>query len=277
MTRAQANADTRRRAPLWPHALARAFGVCFLSFSIAYGLMAGGRLDTEAGPVRDLSEKLATSLGYAASQVRITGLERKSPETVLEAINVRLGGSLVGFDAGYARRQLEALGWIESAMVHRIYPNQLDIVIVERQPFAVWQRDGIYLVIDRNGVPMGEAGRENAGLLLVTGEGAQTHVSDLVNRLEAHPDLGSLVRAASRVGDRRWTLHLSNGQRIALPEEGVNEVLALVEDLDRRYGVFTKAVAEIDLRLKDRVTFVPQVQDAAEAPQPGGELKVSGR
>jgi cell division protein FtsQ len=266
----------RRRRVLWPHALARVFAVAFLAFAIGYGLMAGGRLNTEAGPVRDLSERLAAALGHAALQVRITGLERQTPETMLKAIGVRLGGSLVGFDAVYARRTLEGLGWVESATVHRIYPNQLDIVVVERQPFAVWQRDGLYVVIDRSGAVMGEATRESAGLLLVTGEGADRQVSDLVNRLEAHPDLGSLVRAASRVGDRRWTLHLTNGQRIALPENGMDEALTLVEDLNRRHGLFGKAVAEVDLRLKDRVTFVPQVSDAADAP-PDETAQVSER
>jgi len=271
-----AAAALRRRAPLWPHAMARVFAVGFLAVAIGYGLMAGGRLNTEAGPVRDLSERLAAALGHAALQVRITGLERQTPEAVLKAIDVRLGGSLVGFDAVYARKALERLGWVESARVHRIYPNQLDIVIVERQPFAVWQRDGLYVVIDRSGAAMGEATRESAGLLLVTGEGADSHVSDLVNRLEAHPDLGSRVRAASRVGDRRWTLHLTNGQRIALPEQGIDEALTLAEDLNRRHGLFGKAVAEVDLRLKDRVTFVPQVKDAAEEP-PGETATVSQR
>jgi cell division protein FtsQ len=266
----------RQRPPLWPHALARTFAVGFLAFSIGYGLMAGGRLNTEAGPVRDLSERLAAGLGHAALQVRITGLERHPPEKVLDAIGVRLGGSLVGFDAVYARKALEGLGWIETAKVHRIYPNQLAIVITERQPFAVWQRDGIYVVIDRSGAVMGEAGRDHAGLLLVTGEGADRGVSDLVNRLEAHPDLGSLVRAAARVGDRRWTLHLSNGQRIALPETGMDAALTLVEDLNRRHGLFGKAVAEVDLRLKDRVTFVPQVKDAGDD-LPGETAQVSER
>jgi cell division protein FtsQ len=271
-----AAAALRRRAPLWPHAMARVFAVGFLAVAIGYGLMAGGRLNTEAGPVRDLSERLAAALGHAALHVRITGLERQTPEAVLKEIDVRLGGSLVGFDAVYARKALEKLGWVESARVHRIYPNQLDIVVVERQPFAVWQRDGLYVVIDRSGAVMGEATRESAGLLLVTGEGADRQVSDLVNRLEAHPDLGSRVRAAARVGDRRWTLHLTNGQRIALPEHGMDEALTLVEELNRRHGLFGKAVAEVDLRLKDRVTFVPLVSDAADAP-PEETAQVSQR
>ncbi|MFO1089173.1 MAG: FtsQ-type POTRA domain-containing protein [Hyphomicrobiales bacterium] len=267
-------AHTPRRAR-WPHAMARAFAVGFLGFSMLYGLVEGGHLDTRDGPVRSFSDRAASYIGYAASQVRITGLERHDPQTVLAAIGVRLGGSLLGFDAANARKQLENMGWVETAMVHRIYPNQLDIVITERQPFAVWQRDGSYFVIDRSGSPIEALAEGQApGLLLVTGEGAQTAASDLVNRLEAHPDLGSKVRAASRVGDRRWTLHLQNGQRIALPEDGVDEALALAEELDRQYGLFEKSVADVDLRLKDRVTFVPMVKDAAESQEP---VKVSRR
>jgi cell division protein FtsQ len=268
----QPAAGARHRAhALWPHALARCGALLFIGFAIVYGLLAGGHLESEKGPLSELSARFAHAIGFSAEQVRITGLERHRPEQVLAAIGVKLGGSLIGFDAGRARRMMQNIDWVESASIHRIYPNELDIVVRERRPFAIWQRGGVHYVIDRSGAAISplEPG-EGANHLLVTGEGAQRAAADLVNHLEAHPALLSKVRAASRVGDRRWTLHLASGQRLLLPESGEAEALARFERLEERFGILARAVSEIDLRLEERVVFVPAPVDKPAMSVEGG-------
>ena len=52
------------------------------------------------------------------------------------------------------RRLLENLDWVATATVQRSFPNQLEISVEERVPFAVWQRAGAYYVIDRSGSAM---------------------------------------------------------------------------------------------------------------------------
>ena len=267
----QDRAARRRSQAMWPHALARCGALVFIGFAIVYGLLAGGHLESDKGPLSELPARLAHAIGFSAEQVRITGLERHRPEQVLAAIGVKLGGSLIGFDAGRARRMMQNIDWVESASIHRIYPNALDIVVRERRPFAIWQRAGVHYLIDRTGAAIsplepGEAGN----LLLVTGEGAQHAVADLVNHLEAHPALFSKVRAASRVGDRRWTLHLASGQRLLLPASGEAEALARFEMLEKRFAILARAVSEIDLRLEERVIFVPPPVDKPAMSDQGG-------
>jgi cell division protein FtsQ len=97
---------------------------------------------------------VAGYFGYAAHDIRISGLKWHSPPAVLDAIGVTPGGPLVGFEPARARRLLENLDWVKSARVHRLFPNQLEIHIVERQPFAIWQRDGRFHVIDDAGVAL---------------------------------------------------------------------------------------------------------------------------
>ncbi|MGE0008492.1 MAG: cell division protein FtsQ/DivIB, partial [Parvibaculaceae bacterium] len=120
--------------------MARA-GACALLFgAIMHGLVIGGHLDYDGSPWRKLPGQLASSLGFAADDIRITGLVHQEPEALLSAIGVTPGGSLVGFDAKRARALLENLDWVAQATVMRKYPNRLDIVVTERQPFAIWQR-----------------------------------------------------------------------------------------------------------------------------------------
>jgi len=174
---------------------------------------------------------------------------------VLAAINVKPGGSLIGFDALQARRILENIDWVASAKVQRLFPNQLEIAVVERVPFAVWQRGKSYYAIDRSGAAMsGIPSATLAGLPLVSGEGAQTVAAELVNQLEAVPALKAKIRAAARVGTRRWTLYLDNGVTVLLPEHDVEAALALAWKLDSTQGLLSKGITSLDLRLADRVT-----------------------
>jgi cell division protein FtsQ len=230
--------------------LARAGGCALLFGAIIHGVVIGGHLDYEGSPWRKLPGEIASSLGFAADDIRITGLVHQEPETLLSAIGVTPGGSLVGFDAVRAKALLENLDWVAQATVMRKYPNKLDIVVTERQPFAIWQRDGAHYVIDQTGAAMSTLDpKRMSSLLLVTGEGAHRAVAGLVNELSAVPRVKKRVAAAARVGQRRWTLYLDNGITVALPEKEPEKALAALARLDQSQGLLSKGIKAIDLRL----------------------------
>ena len=250
---------------------ARSLAVAFVGTTIGYGLVVGDHLGDNGAMPRHLMASVAGEFGYAARTVRISGLKHHTREAVLQAINVEPGGSLIGFDPLNARQLLENLDWVKSATVQLIYPNQLQVALVERVPFAIWQRDGLYYVIDATGSAISSLNPLNfPSLLLVTGEGAQTSVKDLVNHLEARPPLQSRVRAAARVGDRRWNLYLANGTKVLLPEENIDRALARLVDAERRYGLDAKDVGRVDLRIDGQITLAPITPAAPE-------IKVSRR
>ena len=168
------------------------------------------------------------------------------------------GGPLVGFEPAEARRALESLDWVESARVQQLYPNQLEIRVVERQPFAIWQRGGRFHVVDEAGTTLsGIAAADVPGLPLVTGEGAGSAVAQLVNHLEAHPGLSSRVMAGARVGARRWNLYFDGSVKVLLPEHGLEKALAVLSELDDRHRILDKGIAAVDLRMAGRVVFSP--------------------
>ena len=244
-------------------AAGRLGAVGFLALTLGYGLLAGQHLDDADGD--GVGARLAEQIGYSAQQIDIRGLEQQAPEAVLAAIGVKPGGSLVGFDAKHARRLLESIDWVQSASVRMIHPNRLEIEVTEREPFALWQLEGTFYVIDRTGAAMSslDPGRF-ADLFLVTGAGAQAAASDLVNHLEAWPALKSKVVAAARVGDRRWTLHLDGGRRVLLPETGVGEALARLMALAAGTGLFSSGAASIDLRVDGVMVVTPLPAPAPE-------------
>ena len=235
---------------------ARSMAVGFLGLTILYGLAVGGHLDDPRNPLFGMPGKLAGHFGFAAQQIHISGLQHQTPQVVLKAIGVVPDGPLLGFSTLRAKRLLENLDWVESAELRRVHPNGLEIDIVERAPFAVWQRAGTRYVIDKSGSAMSSLDADRfPDLLIVTGEGAQETAWDLVNHMEGHPVLRSHVRAAARVGMRRWTLYLDNGLRIALAEHDIAGSLDRAVTLIEQDKVLERGVAMIDLRIPGQVVM----------------------
>ena len=254
--------------------LARFGAVSFLALTLLHGLETGGHLQDPRNPLYGITGNIAGYFGYAARDISIAGLEHQNADAVLSVIGVRPDSPLIFFDASRAKRILENVDWVEQASVRRLHPNRLEIEVVERKPYAVWQRGGAHYVIDRTGAALSTLPAKNHGdLIIITGEGANDGVFELVNHLEDYQQLHSRVRAAARVGQRRWTLYLRDGVKVALPEREIASALARLDELQRQYGVLGKAVAQIDLRLEDRVTIrVEDEQKTADKP-----LQVSSR
>jgi len=237
---------------------ARSLSVAAIFSTAMYGIIAGGHVTDPNSVLFNVQGRIAGQFGYAAQDIRIAGLKTRSPASVLKAIRVLPNDSLVGFDANTARAVLEKVDWVKKAEVRRIYPNKLEIDIVERVPFAIWQRDGEFYVIDKSGAAFTSLeARDVKGLIVVTGEGAHKKVFELVNHLEAQSGLQSEIAAAGRIGDRRWNLYLKNGLKVMLPEKDVAQGLARLKVLQDEVGIFDKAVAVVDLRQSDRVVISP--------------------
>lgn len=252
----------------------RSSAVLFLGVTIVHGIMMGGQLDYDGSPWTRIPDKLASFVGLAADDIRISGLSHHDPELLLHALNLRPGGSLLGFDAGQARRLLEGMDWVASASVQRKYPNTLEVIVSEREPFAIWQKDSAYFFIDKAGVIMGGLDMlAKSHFLLVTGEGANLAAAELVNHLEATPELKSKISAAAMVGKRRWTLYLANGVKIALPEQGVADALLKVSELDASQNLLSKGIREIDMRIPGQMTVAIS---EIEEPKTTGSLGKAG-
>lgn len=253
---------------------ARVSAVLFLGMTILHSIILGGYLNYEGSPWAKVPGKLSGLIGFAADDIRITGLVHQDAAMVLNALGVRPGGSLVGFDATNAKALLENLDWVSTATVQRSFPNKLEISVVEKVPFAVWQRAGSYYVIDRSGSAMSNVLPGNLPALpLVTGEGAQFEVAELVNQLEVSTDLSSKVSGAARVGQRRWNLYLDNGITVLLPEENVAGALARLSALESSQHLLSKGVRSVDLRFPGRV--IVGIAEIEETTSGKSKLKLS--
>lgn len=248
----------------------------FLAATGLYGAYEGGRLPAVIESGRDVGDAAANIAGFKIKTINLSGQNHVTPSEILATAGIKPTSSLPFLDAEGARTRLEQLAWIKRATVQKLYPDRLDIQIVEREGFALWQKDGRINVIARDGTviaPYSDDPRY-VSLPIVVGEGAQNHVVEIVEALDLVPGVRSQVRAAIRVADRRWTLKMRNGIDVRLPEKGLDDSLAQLAVLDRDKQILTRDVTVIDLRLPDRVSV--RLSDAAyEARQ--AELKAKAK
>ena len=166
------------------------------------------------------------------------------------------------------RQRIETLSWVQRATVERRLPNTVVVYLEERRPFAIWQNQGKFLLIDRDGqVVANENLATFKDLPLVVGPGAPSAAASLLDALTARPALQARVIAAVRVGERRWNLRLNNGADVMLPEGHETAALDRLMQLQESAAVLDRPLAAIDMRLPDRLVLRPR-SDAAAFPEP---------
>jgi cell division protein FtsQ len=248
--------------------LPRNFGtvatLAILIGSVSVGVVRGGHLEAITEAFRDARDAVANTAGFRIAHVGITGRKHLSQDEILAIGGVTGRRSLLFLDPATVREKLKAAPWIADATVLKFYPDSIQIDIVERTPFALWQNAGSVSVISAKGVVLQPyvPGPFKA-LPLVVGKGADTRAKDFLDQLAQYPSIRQQVKAVIFVGERRWNLRMADGVDVRLPEKDVGAALATLTKLDKDENLFSRDITAIDLRLPDRLT-VRLSEDAAK-------------
>jgi cell division protein FtsQ len=248
-----------------PHRAGVAATVLLLLGSAGFGVVKGGHLEELTSTLSDTRNAIANSAGFRITTVAITGRKQLTQDEVLAIGGVNGRSSLFFLDAATVRDKLKANPWIGEATVLKLYPGQLQIDIVERSAFALWQQDGRLSVIADDGAVLEPyVSRRFLSLPLVVGKGAESRARDFLALLARYPQVRAATRAAVFVGERRWNLRLKDGLDIRLPENDVGNALAALSKFDKEDRLFSRDIVAVDMRLPDRLT-VQLSEDAAKA------------
>lgn len=221
-----------------------------------------GLLGDFAERVRTAAVEASAPLGFRLREVLLVGRERVSRETVLAASALRLGSPTLGLDTDLIRARLERNLWIKRARVTTRLPDTVFIEIEERHPFALWQRDGRFRLIDEEGAVITErALHRYAHLPLVVARSQPERARPILEMLGREPDLKRRVRALIEVGGRRWNVRIDNGIDVRLPEAEPAAAWSELAQLDRRHALLARRISVIDLRIPSRVV-VTRVREA---------------
>ncbi|WP_294642381.1 cell division protein FtsQ/DivIB [uncultured Aureimonas sp.] len=225
----------------------RTIAAGLLGSTAIYGMVLGSHTTA-------VIDAVAEPLGLSIDTVDVTGYAETSEIDVLQTLWMAGAQTLPALDVTAAREAIEAMPWIESATIEKEYPNRVKIALVEKKPFALWQRDKDLWIVDHDGreiVPY--ATTRFTDLPFVVGPGAAREAADILDKMALVPELDQRIKAYVRVGDRRWDLRLDNGVVIRLPELDPIEAAATVMRVDRNEGLLARDIVSVDMRLADRM------------------------
>lgn len=263
-----------RVVPVWRTRAA----LTVLALILVLAFCGSGWFAWQAGVPQRAAASLAYSLveasarlGFVVRDIFVVGRSTTPKATLLRALAVDRGMPILGVDLEAARLRVQALPWVRHASVRRVLPDTVVVEIVERRPLALWQHEKKFALIDEEGAVIlrDDVGAFNH-LMVVVGEDAASNASALVQMLATEPDLMQRVKAAVRVGGRRWNVRFAQGLDVKLPEGDAEAAWRRLGEYQRRYGVLDKEIRILDLRLSDRLMIMP-AQSSAEGKSGGGD------
>lgn len=181
----------------------------------------------------------------------------QTPEIALyQAIKVKPGESLWRTDLKEMQRRIEALDWVKQVKIWRNLNGVLVISLDEYEAAAIWQNQGKYVLIARDGtviIPV-EKGHFSS-LPLITGIQAPAAFDGLMHVADSWPDFARVLAGGSFAQGQRWTLYLSNGSQIYLPGKEILLAIERLRWLHERFQLLGSASFVIDLRAPDRAAI----------------------
>lgn len=281
-TEAKPRAKQRRRVPLprfdfTPLQKLSAAGIAMTT------LVVGSAVIWHSGIIQRTTQSAIAAVldatgraGFRIDQITVAGRSRTTMPQLAAALGANHGSPILGVDLDQVKDRIEALPSVRVAAVERRLPGALHIAIIERQPIAIWQDNNEHRLVDKTGqvIPGSIAGYEH--LPLVVGDGAGLRASELLAMLDTEPALAPRVKAAVRVGNRRWNLMLDDpqdGLEVRLPEDEAEAAWHRLAELEKAQGLSARQVRMVDLRVPDRMIL--KTERAATPPE-GGRRKDNG-
>jgi cell division protein FtsQ len=134
-------------------------------------------------------------------QVTIKGIDgtqlRYVPQArILEVFAADRGHSILRIPLDTRRRQLEAIPWVEQAIVRRALPNRLQVEIVERTPVAFLRQGSELALVDGHGVILERPVKANFHFPVVTGISAEMTQEDREHRMQLYTNFAQQIASA---------------------------------------------------------------------------------
>ena len=241
-----------------------AFCAIVLGSATGYGLVRSGNASNIVAGYGGPGDLVAGAVGLGIDTITIGGLTELSETDILGAAGISTRNSLLFLDAQDVRERLIKLPLVADAAVRKLYPSRVSIVVTERQPYALWQKDGQVSVVAFDGTPIDSLRDDRfAALPFVVGDGANARLAEYASLLDAAGEMRGRIKAGVRISDRRWDLITTDGVTLRLPEENAPAAVSRAARLQRETRVLDKDIVSLDLR--DPTRLAVRLSDDAGA------------
>jgi len=111
----------------------------------------------------------ATTERLEIRNVSVSGLDHVSRNEVLARAGYEPGSNILQISLDETRRAIQEILWVRHATVQRVWPDELVITIVEREPVALARINGEIYQVDLDGIILSTDARTNTSFPVLDG------------------------------------------------------------------------------------------------------------
>jgi len=235
--------------------------VALIGFLLFLGLWMAGLLPTVRQSITDTKRNTLMAMGFQIERVDVIGEGRLDERAVRRALGAWPGDYTFDLNMDAAQARVESLPWVEHVVVRRLWPDRIVVQIIEKRPYALWQDNGTFKLVDARGEVIGAEDavavyKDAIALPHIVGPDANLAFAPLKTALIRYPQIQGRIRSSVHIGDR-WDLITVDGVRIQLPSQNLDRAIVTLAELQARTQVLDRQIATIDLRLSDRISIAP--------------------
>ena len=194
---------------------------------------------------------------FPISKVRVQGTFTNLTETMLQSALGNIEGGYFNIDVAQLQKRVEALAWVESASVRRVWPDALLVSVNEQQALAYWLKSGLMnqrgelFYPNKNSFPQGlpqfNGAKENNILLYEN----YKRFNKLLNALHL------TVKQIDMDARQSVIVVLSNGIKLVLGREKIFERMQqFVAIFPKLLSTGTGQIQQIDMRYTNGFTIL---------------------
>ena len=199
--------------------------------------------------------KLLIENGFTIKNVDIKGTYHLDQKNILKIINSYNKKNIFNVSLKNIYNEIKQNTWVEEVSIKKIYPNTLEIDLIEKEPIAIWQNKSVYHLITKNGEIISEANLNNfkKHLPIIIGRNAHKNVYSILQILNIDKNLTKNIWSLTFVNERRWDIHFNQGLTIRLPSTSVKEAWEKIILLSKKFNILSLDLTELDLRSSNNV------------------------
>ncbi|WHQ46661.1 MAG: cell division protein FtsQ/DivIB [Candidatus Midichloria sp.] len=184
------------------------------------------------------------------SEISIKGNIQVAKEEIMTTLALSLPLEISDINTLHIKEELLKNPLIKDIEIKINLPSTLSLLIIERQPLALWFDQKQFHLIDEEGFIVKssiEFQEDKNGYIIAAGADSNNQLRKLLDELKGH-SISRKLFAAQLISNRRWNILLKNGLIVKLPENNVKEALVALDLILENYNP-DKPFNIIDLRL----------------------------
>ena len=182
---------------------------------------------------------------------------QQSKETDIREKISNLSDNLLLLDKQILQNEIEQVPWVKRANIKKIFPNKIQVQVIENDPYAIFLNEGVPFLIDLDGTIITQISDQSidTSMIQILGEKANENLESLIKSINIHfPELLNDIKSLEYIELRRWNMKLRRDLKIKFPDEKIDQSIINLKKLYLEQNVAESNIIEIDLRIHGRAS-----------------------